>query len=385
MDKTASETFETETQFFERVKPFSLCKSISGDFKPQSLLLQWHITNQCNLRCLHCYQSDYDKDNLPLEGLLNILDQYIGLLKKWNIKGHINITGGEPLLNGNLVSLLEKISSCREYCKFAILSNGTLINNDSAKLLKRFGCEFFQISVEGGKETHDKIRGTGNFEKCIEAIHVLRKNRIKTMVSFTSSKLNAAEFDDVARFCRKHKVDVLWTDRYLPLGQGKAMLNELMQPHELKAFFSKVYKWHNKLHKSWFSRTDLRMHRALNFLTTEAHNCNCYAPYRCSAGRSLITILPDGNLVPCRRMPIIVGSVLESSIEELYEKSRLLKMLRMNSKPYADCDNCSRWNICKGGLRCLSYAFYGTPFMTDPQCFKRYTILPEANYQAQYV
>ncbi len=60
---------------------------------------QWHITDKCNLRCTHCYQEDYSGSNeLGLDGLERIADEIIKTLSKWNKKGDIAITGGEPLL-----------------------------------------------------------------------------------------------------------------------------------------------------------------------------------------------------------------------------------------------------------------------------------------------
>ena len=369
--------FETEIQFLEHfTSPFPTDRLIDN-FRPKNLLLQWHITNQCNLRCLHCYQKEYNSsEDLSGTQLQGILDQYIQLLTLWGIKGHINITGGEPLMNKHLFTLLENIHLHKHLCGFAILSNGTYMTHDIAKHLKELGCAFFQISMEGNQATHDKIRGEGNQEKCIKALEILKKHKIQTMVSFTSSKLNVDSFDEVVKFCKNNGVNVLWTDRYIPMGNGKEISKELLQPTEVEAFFAKMYQWHHKLKRNWFTKTELRMHRALNFLTTEKQGCNCYRPYKCSAGRTLLTIMPNGDLVPCRRMPIILGNLLKDNLEELYQNSLLLKMLRKNNYAYPGCEKCKHWDVCNGGLRCLSYAYYGNPFIADPQCFKIHSTLP---------
>jgi radical SAM protein with 4Fe4S-binding SPASM domain len=385
MNGTKHIDFETEVQFMERIhSPFSKDKLLDN-FRPKSLLLQWHISNQCNLRCKHCYQDEYGANtDLSFNQQLQILDQYTQWLANWKIRGHINLTGGEPLVNNHLFSLLENISLYSSLCSFAILSNGVALTPSIAKHLKELGCKFFQISVEGGLDIHDNIRGTGNFEKCIRAIEILRRYKIQTMVSFTSSKLNIDSFDEVVKFCRKHKVDILWSDRYLPMGQGKEMKDALLHPAEVEAFFAKMYQWHHKLNKSWFHKTELRMHRALHFLTSQEQGCNCYAPYKCSAGRSLLTILPNGDLVPCRRLPIVVGNVMETRMSELYENSMLLKMLRKNNIHYRGCEKCVHWKDCQGGLRCLSYAYHGNPFIADPQCFKIHSVLPDMD-QNSYI
>lgn len=370
--------FESEIQFLKRTaSPFPTDKLLQN-FRPKSLLLQWHITNQCNLRCLHCYQNEYSaSEDLSEIQLQSILNQYIQLLTRWGINGHINITGGEPLANKHLFPLLENIHLHKHLCGFAILSNGTFMTHDIAKHLKKLGCAFFQISIEGNRETHDKIRGEGNLEKCIKALEILKKHNIQTMVSFTSSKLNVDSFNEVVKFCKRNRVDVLWTDRHIPMGNGLGLSKELLQPQEVDVFFAKIYQWHRKLKRSWFKKTELRMHRALNFLASEKHGCNCYRPYKCSAGRTLLTIMPNGDLVPCRRMPIIIGNLAKENIEDLYENSTLLRMLRKNNHAYPGCEKCTHWEVCNGGLRCLSYAYYGNPFMADPQCFKIHDRIPD--------
>ena len=67
-------------------------------------VLQWHITHKCNLRCSHCYQNEYCND-LDIDQLNDILDQYLIFLKKKNFIGHINITGGEPFLHEDIFQL----------------------------------------------------------------------------------------------------------------------------------------------------------------------------------------------------------------------------------------------------------------------------------------
>jgi radical SAM protein with 4Fe4S-binding SPASM domain len=105
------------------------------------------------------------------------------------------------------------------------------------------------------------------------------------------------------------------------------------------------------------------MHRALQFLVGGGK------PYHCTAGDSLITIQANGDLLPCRRMPVIVGNVLDKSIKELYYSSDFLKKLRNTENINASCKACIYSNLCRGGLRCLSFASTKDPFSKDPGCW----------------
>ena len=84
---------------------------------------QWHITDRCNLRCTHCYQEDYSGSNeLSLDALRRIADEIIRTLAKWNKKGDIAITGGEPLAKKEMLPLVKYLDSADEILSIDIIS-----------------------------------------------------------------------------------------------------------------------------------------------------------------------------------------------------------------------------------------------------------------------
>ena len=66
-------------------------------YRPPRLLLQWHLTDRCNLRCAHCYQDDYRDQDSGLAGWLPILEQFRAFLAATSprIKGQLTLTGGD--------------------------------------------------------------------------------------------------------------------------------------------------------------------------------------------------------------------------------------------------------------------------------------------------
>ncbi len=147
-------------------------------------IMQWHLSETCNLKCLHCYQENHIP--LPYEKLEMIYEQYKRLLKKLNMKGHINITGGEPLCNPYLFKILDLMKEDEEDISFSILTNGTLITDEIAKKIKSYNPYYVQVSLEGGKKVNDFIRGKGTYRKIAKGIHYLKKNGIYTSISFTA-------------------------------------------------------------------------------------------------------------------------------------------------------------------------------------------------------
>jgi len=323
-------------------------------------ILQWHLSENCNLKCLHCYQENHKPIQLKFEQLLDIYNQYKELLKKLKMKGHINITGGEPLCNPYLFKILELIKKDSENITFSILTNGTLINDDIAKRIKDFNPYYVQVSLEGGKKINDYIRGNGTYKKIAQGIISLRKQNIFTSISFTATKLNYKEFPKVVKYAKKYKVNNVWSDRYIPLGES--IDKELVLNYdETREYLDIMNNERNKLMNKKNNITTISMYRALQFQMT-----NDFA-YSCTAGDTLLTVMENGDLVPCRRMPIVVGNLFEKNMYDLYKNSTVLKELRENKIP-DDCYSCEHSELCRGGLKCLTYAIYGNLNNKDVGC-----------------
>ena len=181
-------------------------------------VLQWHLGEACNLKCLHCYQENHKPVQLKYEELEKIYYQFKELLSKEKMLGHINITGGEPLCNPYLFKILDLINKDKELISFSILTNGTLITKELAAKIKSYNPYYVQVSLEGGKRINDYIRGKGTYKKIANGIKLLRGEGIFTSISFTANKLNYKEFPKVVKYARKYDVNNVWSDRYIPLG-----------------------------------------------------------------------------------------------------------------------------------------------------------------------
>lgn len=320
-------------------------------------VLQWHILHRCNLRCTHCYQEDYaaELSGQQLEGLFF---QYLEFCRKYGYRGHINFTGGEPLLSEHLFPLL---GLCEENgITYGILTNGTLIDAALAgRLGKMKNLSFVQVSIDGTRETHDRVRGEGNFDRAFEGLRHIRAAGIQTMAAFTCHKGNYRELRQVIKTVRREGIDRFWADRLIPIGSSS---EEVLSTEEYRSVIALLTKEHSR--RTLFSHTEVHLNRSLQFL----EGGGCY--YHCSAGTDLLTLLADGTLLPCRRLPLPIGSCLEEDMTSLYEKSPLIKELREMKIP-EECSRCPKAEKCRGGAKCLSYAIKGTYDIKDINCYYR--------------
>lgn len=284
-----------------------------------------------------------------------------------NIKGRINITGGEPFLRKDFFDFLELVNGYKEYCTFGVMCNGTMISDEYAAMLKELGCSFIQVSMDGGIDAHDNIRGRGSFVKTFEGIRKLKKHGLPVSVSFTAGKDNYREFHAAADAARKAGAVAVWTDRVIPeRGHGDTS-QYLMNDDDVISYLSLVNQCRKKFMRRFLCRTGIGMGRALQFMFYDGSGFDEY-PYRCSAGSTVLTVLADGRIVPCRRMPVIVGDLKTDDLYDVYHKSELLTLLRDPINIPDGCGACSYSQVCNGGLKCLSYAIHGNPFIRDPQC-----------------
>lgn len=351
-----------------------MIKSVNYLPKPlDNFMIQWHITERCNLSCKHCYQDNsYLNNELDFDGLCKILNQYIVLLKLWKVTGGIHVTGGEPFIRKDFFQLLEKFHENRSLFYYLIMTNGLFINKKTVRKLKEFPPRTIQISLEGMQETNDSIRGKGTFKRITKSLKLLSKENIHTIVSFTSNKKNYKDYPELIKLCEKIGVDYVWSDRMIACGKGAEIKSQMLEPCEVREFYKGVHKISEYM-KRQKSKTGIGMHRGLYFLLTGDSS------YICHAGKNFLIVMPNGDVFPCRRMPIKVGNAMERSLTEIwYSNNFLWKFRNVNNIPPI-CSSCKHWDNCFGGSRCVTNSYFGTPFAPDPQCWLAFKKLPNEN------
>lgn len=334
----------------------------------ENFKVQWHVTSRCNLFCRHCYQESTGVESPDLVSLFYVYErirEFFLCFKNNSVRKtgfHISLTGGEPLIRPDFFSILERIREDGDLLRFSVLTNGTLLTRQLAKELKSFNPAFVQISVEGSEEVHDRIRGKGSYALAVNGAKLLIQEKIPVTFSFTLHHENKDDFSHVVRLAKRLGVRTVWADRLVPF--GKALENSLQRvsPEELSAFHIRMAHERKVARRSFISKTDVSMHRALQFQEGGGK------PYYCNAGRMLLAIDPVGTVLPCRRMPVSVGNVFQTPLMSIYQENDFLLKLREEESAPEDCRDCFYSRLCLGGLRCLSYALYGSPFHKDQDC-----------------
>jgi radical SAM protein with 4Fe4S-binding SPASM domain len=331
---------------------------------PDRITFQWHLTDECNYRCKHCYQDSYTNSGGDFSKLMSYLQKIVIFVEQLklvnkNFKAHINFTGGEPFLKSELLDLIQEVNKSGIF-SFGILSNGFLLDKIELQRLKELKPKFIQLSLEGDKSVNDSIRGKESYSQILKAIRTYNDLNIPILISFTANSLNYKSFPDVVKIAQKFKVYKVWTDRYLP---ARLKDDLALSTEQVKDFFQIIQNVQKRKLFNLFYKTIVSSSRALQFLI------NGGQPYSCSAGLTLLAILPNGDVLPCRRLPIKVGNLDSDDLIDIYHNSKILKELREGVNNNDDCTKCYYSKSCKGGLKCLSFANYGDYNKKDPNCW----------------
>ncbi|MDD4062722.1 MAG: radical SAM protein [Candidatus Pacebacteria bacterium] len=332
---------------------------------------QWHITERCNLNCTHCYKEQkFIKEELSTQELLDILDHYYKQLNDWGLdrdQNRISFTGGEPFIRDDFWQILENCFQNKDKITYGILSNGTLLSKESVQKLKALEIDYFQVSLEGLEEINDEIRGQGSFKKIINALELLNNFNIDFSISMTVTKANLREVPDVISLAKEIGASSIGVRRLVPVGVGKKMEELMLTPQETKDLFKYINQENNK------SDFSVSVGCEEGLLAQEM----ILPRGICNAGYYSFSVLPNGDVYPCRRLPILCGNLTQNSFQDILTKSKELQDLRNLNNINQECQSCPYFNECLGGAKCIAGGYFGDPFAPDPQCWRLFDKLPD--------
>ncbi|NCO65816.1 MAG: hypothetical protein COW32_06355 [Candidatus Aquicultor secundus] len=332
----------------------------------QEFYFQWHITERCNLRCQHCYHESYKSTGeLEFTQLKEVLAKIEQALTVWQKVGSLSLTGGEPFVRkDDLFNLIDTIDESDVIDYFDILTNGTLISPEDAKRLQQSRkLRRVQLSLESphaGK--NDATRGDGNFNKVINAIRLLKQNDLEVSIMTTITKENKSDIPTLLDLLTAEHVDTFAIERFIPEGSGLTIKNLALSKEEAHEVFEKI-------HEIGINEDRVRvlMYRPL-FCLVDKDDPTVGA--MCSVGTNALTIMHDGTLYPCRRLPIAIGNILQEGIFKAWYDSDLLWSIRQSSNLKGKCGSCELVPICRG-CRAMAYYVTGDYLEEDPHCWKQ--------------
>ncbi|WP_079201735.1 GTP 3',8-cyclase MoaA [Pseudomonas sp. CC6-YY-74] len=180
--------------------------------------LRLSVTDRCDFRCTYCMSEDMvfapRAQILSLEELYAVADAFIGLGVK-----RIRITGGEPLVRKNLLSLLARLGQRPELDDLSITSNGSQLA-ELAPHLRAAGVARLNISLDSlQRERFAAFTRRDKLDQVLAGIDVARA------AGFRKIKLNCVvqkgrnddEVLDLVEYAMARALDISFIEE-MPLG-----------------------------------------------------------------------------------------------------------------------------------------------------------------------
>lgn len=331
--------------------------------------LQWHITNHCEMNCRHCYINDAEKKfTITKEQFFSALQKYIAFLNYYDLNGRIYFTGGDPLLHNSFKNFLEEAS--RNGIKIAIMGNYHQLNDKNISLLKRYDIRFYQLSLDGTKKYHEAIRGAKTFDATIKAINLLENNGIFTIINMTLMKDNINQMIPLIKILSKTKLSRFDFVRVVPM--GKSNKQDLIKPLYFRKLLLSLLKLESEMKqqgkKLEIGKKD-HLWKLLYFENNRLKiNINEKA-YGCGMGFRHLTILPNGNVLLCRKIEKKIGNIITDDLIEIYKENKIIQKTHKCAL-IESCHGCKIEKVCRG-CPAIGYAINGDFKYKDPQCWRK--------------
>jgi sulfatase maturation enzyme AslB (radical SAM superfamily) len=150
--------------------------------------LWFNTGSKCNLSCRHCYMESSPTNNRLLFLELKDITPYLDEISIHNMQTkEIGLTGGEPFMNPNIISICNEILNRR--FELLILTNGHHLieshKEELVKLHKRYKKHLkLRISLDHySKEIHEKERGSNTFDRTLKNIKWLSDHNFNISIA----------------------------------------------------------------------------------------------------------------------------------------------------------------------------------------------------------
>lgn len=176
------------------------------------------VTDRCDFRCTYCMAEDMEflprSQILSLEEIELVARAFVGLgVSK------IRVTGGEPLVRNNILSLLGAINGMDGLRELVMTTNGSQLPKYATGLVEA-GVSRLNISIDSLQaDKFRRITRVGSLDKVLAGIDSARQagfKRIKLNVVVQKGR-NDDEILDLLAFCLAKQLDLTFIEE-MPLG-----------------------------------------------------------------------------------------------------------------------------------------------------------------------
>ena len=318
------------------------------------------ITHRCPLRCPYCSnpieltRAERELDTAAWTRVLHEAAD-LGVLQ-------LHLSGGEPTLRPDLEDLVAAARAAGLYVN--LITAGVLLDADRVRRLQDAGLDHVQLSLQDAEAAGaERIGGMrGGHAKKLNAARVIREAGLPITINAVVHRQNLDRIEAtiaLAEDLGAHRLEVAHTQYY-----GWALVNRaaLMPTRPQVAHAKAVVD---------AARARLKGRLVIDYVAPDYY---ATYPKPCMGGwgQAVLTIGPDGKVMPCHAAHTIEGlafnSVLDHGLAWIWRESPAFNAFRGTDWMREPCRSCPRREIDFGGCRCQAMALAGDAGATDPAC-----------------
>lgn len=333
----------------------------------------WALTVNCNLNCLHCLNLAGTLSKREPEITLDEAKIIIDKLVDYGVES-VEIFGGEPTIYPHFMEVIKLIHEAGLEIS-AIDTNGLLVDEKMLDELKKIGVNpRMDISFDG-LGVHDWMRNRkGCEEKAINAIKLCIDKGFKVNVAININKKTFPVLEKTIDYFIdmgvKHfkllrtSETFRWIQTEKETGESFSIpisdFSDIML-NLVKRYLPDIRK--KGVRMTLFNTFTITPYSTGESILSEIKDDPKKSSGWCAAAENGIFISYNGHVSPCPGVDSLIQShrlycdeinILKHSLEEILYSKFYINRYRITIedvyKTSKECQECSRWNVCNGGV-----------------------------------
>lgn len=332
----------------------------------------WEITLACDLACRHCgSRAGRERpDELDTKQALDLVDQMADLGVR-----EVTVIGGEAYLRDDWLDIVRHIRARGMTC--GMTTGGRNMTPERARAAKEAGIHAMSVSVDGLRETHDRLRGVkGSFDAAFDALANLRAAGIHVSANTQFNQASLKEIPELFDLLVSAGIRAWQVQLTVAMGRAVDEQNLLLEPYQVLEVMAVLARLKPKAD-------------ANKIILWPGNNIGYFGPYEtllkgnmprghmasCGAGRSTLGIEANGDIKGCPSLPTtdyVGGNIKDHSLRDVWERSAPLRFTRDRTVEDLSgyCRTCYYNDTCRAGCSWTTHVLFGKPG-DNPYCHHR--------------
>ncbi len=315
------------------------------------------ITLSCSLQCPFCLSGAERKLKTSLS--LATIERLAAEIRELGVM-YVKIGGGDPFLHRDFEAIITSLRSTG--CFLTISTNSASVTPHAIELLAKANVRT-SVSIEGMEAVNDSLRGPGHFRKALDALEVLKKGGVSTILRTTLLRQNLHDVPELVELAKSRGVKIKFS---YCRPAGRAVHNQMMLDTQDSPSYLRVLEYLNN-HEVL---PHVLMDEGMMFQQPAEVSQKLLRGRMCGAANRSMHIDANGKVSPC----VFLGPTFsfgkiyqdgtvrdfwQGKVGNKFQATRAIRQPR-------ECDSCSR--LCKNECPANRFYFWSNYEQQDPNC-----------------